>query len=239
VSGEPDPTAAAANRPVRVLIVDDHPIWREGTARYLAEAGYTIAGTAGDGAQALRITAAARPDVVLLDLNLPDLGGAEVTRSLLTAHPSVRVLMLSASSGRQDVLDAVTAGAVGYVLKSAQVTELIAAVRSAAVGQPVFTSELAGLVLGEYRRLAGPGGGTSAAVSGGPPAAEPSQAPQLTDRETEVLRLVAKGLTYPQIAERLTLSTRTVQNHVSNTLTKLQLHNKAQLVRYALENGVE
>jgi DNA-binding NarL/FixJ family response regulator len=239
VSGEPDPTVAAASPPVRVLIVDDHPIWREGTARYLAEAGYTIAGTAGDGAQALRITAATRPDVVLLDLKLPDLDGAEVTRSLLRAHPLVRVLMLSASGARQDVLDAVTAGAVGYVLKSAQLTELVTAVRSAAVGQPVFTSALAGLVLGEYRRLAGAGGASSATVSGDRPATERPPVPRLTDRETEVLRLVAKGLTYPQIAERLTLSTRTVQNHVRNTLIKLQLHNKAQLVRYALENGMD
>jgi DNA-binding NarL/FixJ family response regulator len=218
VSAEPEP--------VRVLVVDDHPIWREGTARYLAEAGYTIAGTAGDGAQALRITAAIRPDVVLLDLNLPDMDGAEVTRSLLAAHPSVRVLMLSASGARADVLNAVTAGAVGYVLKSSSLTELVAAVRSAAAGQPVFTPELAGLVLGEYRRLAGP-------------ASQPPPEPRLTDRETEILRLVAKGLTYPQIATRLTLSTRTVQNHVRNTLTKLQLHNKAQLVRYALEKGVD
>ncbi len=234
MSPEPDPAAPARPR-VRVLIVDDHPIWREGTARYLAEAGYTIAGTAGDGTQALRITAATRPDVVLLDLNLPDLDGAEVTRRLLAAHPSVRVLMLSASSGRQDVLSAVAAGAVGYVLKSAQLTELVAAVRSAAAGQPVYTPELAGLVLGEYRRLASAG---SAAVSGARNATGPPP-PRLTDRETEVLRLVAKGLTYPQIAARLTLSTRTVQNHVRNTLTKLQLHNKAQLVRYALENGVD
>ncbi|HKD87794.1 MAG TPA: response regulator transcription factor [Streptosporangiaceae bacterium] len=239
MSEELDPAPAAAGPPVRVLIVDDHPIWREGSARYLAEAGYTIAGTAGDGAQALRITAATRPDVVLLDLNLPDLDGAEVTRRLLTAHPSVRVLMLSASGGRQDVLDAVTAGAVGYVLKSAQLTELVAAVRSAAVGQPVFTSELAGLVLGEYRRLADGGASSAAAASDGQPAARQLPVPQLTDRETEILRLVAKGLTYPQIAERLTLSTRTVQNHVGNTLTKLQLHNKAQLVRYALEHGVD
>jgi len=224
---------------VRVLIVDDHPIWREGTARYLAEAGYTIAGTAGDGAQALRIIAAARPDVVLLDLNLPDLDGAEVTRRLLTAQPSVRVLMLSASGERQDVVDAVTAGAVGYVLKSAQLTELVAAVRSAAAGQPVFTSELAGLVLGEYRRLADAGDARNGQVSGDPSDPARPGVPRLTDRETEVLRLVAKGLTYPQIAGRLTLSTRTVQNHVGNTLTKLQLHNKAQLVRYALEHGVE
>lgn len=238
MSPEPDP-AAAASPPVRVLIVDDHPIWREGTARYLAEAGYTIAGTAGDGKQALRVTAAARPDVVLLDLNLPDLDGAEVTRSLLAEHPSVRVLMLSASGARQDVLNAVTAGAVGYVLKSAQLADLVAAVRSAAAGQPVYTPELAGLVLGEYRRLANAGGTDAASTGGARVTMRRSPAPRLTGRETEILRLVAKGLTYPQIAARLTLSTRTVQNHVRNTMTKLQLHNKAQLVRYALEKGVD
>jgi DNA-binding NarL/FixJ family response regulator len=234
----PGPDPAAVSPPVRVLIVDDHPIWREGTARFLDEAGYAVAGTAADGAQALRIAAAARPDVVLLDLNLPDMDGAEVTRSLLAAHPSVRVLMLSASGARQDVLNAVTAGAVGYVLKSAHLTELVAAVRSAADGQPVFTPELAGLLLGEYRRLAA-GGVNPATVSADQPAAGRPQIPRLTERETEVLRLVAKGLTYPQIAARLTLSTRTVHNHVRNTLTKLQLHNKAQLVRYALENGMD
>ena len=146
MSAGPDPA-------IRVLVVDDHPIWREGTARYLSEAGYTIAGTAGDGAQALRIIAATRPDVVLLDLNLPDESGAEVARRLLAAQPSARVLMLSASGAQQDVLDAVSAGAVGYVLKSAQLTELVDAVRSAAAGHPVFTPVLAGLVLGEYRRL--------------------------------------------------------------------------------------
>lgn len=217
-----------------MLVVDDHPIWRDGTARYLAEAGLFVAGTAGSGSQALRIAAAARPDVVLLDLNLPDLPGADVIRGILAACPAARVLMLSASGERQDVLDAVTAGAIGYVLKSAQITELIAAVRATAVGQPVFTAGLAGLVLGEYRRLASDAGdGADRARASGPPV------PRLTDRETEILRLIAKGLTYPQIAARLTVSTRTVQNHVRNTLTKLQLHNKAELVRYAMENGMD
>jgi len=230
--------SAGPDQAIRVLVVDDHPIWREGTARYLAEAGYTIAGTAGDGAQALRIIAAARPDVVLLDLNLPDESGAEVARRLLAAQPSVRVLMLSASGAQQDVLDAVTAGAAGYVLKSAKLTELVDAVRSAAAGHPVFTPALAGLVLGEYRRLVRTDGkGPSVGQNTG--REDTGGTPRLTERETEILRLVAKGLTYPQIAQRLTLSTRTVQNHVRNTLTKLQLHNKAQLVRYALENGAD
>jgi DNA-binding NarL/FixJ family response regulator len=213
-----------ADRPLRVLIVDDHPIWRDGLAEKLAGAGFAVVGTAAGGAQALRLVGATRPRVVLLDLHLPDLPGAEVTRRLLAADPSVRVLVLSASGERQDVLDAMTAGATGYLMKSAGLEEVMSALRSAAAGEAVFTPGLAGLVLGEYRRLVD---------------ATARDAPRLTGRETEVLRLVAKGLTYREIAERLVLSHRTVQNHVQNTLTKLQLHNKAQLVRYALEHGIE
>jgi DNA-binding NarL/FixJ family response regulator len=240
--------------PLRVLIVDDHPIWRDGVATGLEEAGCTIAGTAGDGTQALRVATATRPQVVLLDLNLPDMSGAEVTRRLLAADPSVRVLILSASGERQDVLDAITAGATGYLVKSARFSELLSAVRATAAGEAVFTPGLAGLVLGEYRRLAASAGAGERA-SAGPRAgvSQPAGAgqladavtlgvpvtPQLTEREVEVLRLVAKGLTYPEIAGLLVLSPRTVQNHVQNTLIKLQLHNKAQLVRYALEQGIE
>jgi len=240
--------------PPRVLIVDDHPIWRDGVATGLEEAGCAIAGTAGDGAQALRVATATRPQVVLLDLNLPDMSGAEVTRRLLAADPSVRVLILSASGERQDVLDAITAGATGYLVKSARFSELLSAVRATAAGEAVFTPGLAGLVLGEYRRLAASAGAGERA-SAGPRAgvSQPAGAgqladavmpgasvtPQLTEREVEVLRLVAKGLTYPEIAGLLVLSPRTVQNHVQNTLIKLQLHNKAQLVRYALEQGIE
>jgi DNA-binding NarL/FixJ family response regulator len=214
---------------LRLLIVDDHPIWRNGVARDLTELGFAVVGTAGSGTQAVRIAAAVRPDVVLLDLNLPDLAGAEVTRRLLAAMPSVRVLVLSASAEKQDVLDAVTAGASGYLLKSADLSELADSVRATAAGRAVFTPGLAGIVLGEYRRLSAQSDRVGGQQAG----------PALTSRETEVLRLVAKGLTYPQIAERLVLSPRTVQNHVHNTLTKLQLSNKAQLVRYALEEGVD
>jgi len=227
---------------LRVLVVDDHPIWRHSVAAGLEEAGCIVAGTAGDGAQALRVAAATRPGVVLLDLNLPDMSGAEVTRRLLAADPAVRVLILSASGERQDVLDAMTAGATGYLVKSAQFSELLAAVRSAAAGEAVFTPGLAGLVLGEYRRLAAGSGAAAGRGAGGTAGAgrpaSPGQ-PRLTERETEVLRLVAKGMTYPEIAALLVLSPRTVQNHVQNTLIKLQLHNKAQLVRYALEQGIE
>jgi DNA-binding NarL/FixJ family response regulator len=213
---------------IRVMVVDDHPMWREGVARDLAEAGHTVVAAVGEGRQAIRVAAAARPEVVVLDLQLPDISGVEVIRGLRDVLPGVRVLMLSASGEQQSVLDAVKAGAAGYLVKSAGPAEFLAAVQRTAAGEAVFTPGLAGLVLGEYRRLA-----TEPADDG-----EPDQ-PRLTDRETEVLRLVAKGLSYKQIAERLGLSHRTVQNHVQNTLGKLQLHNRVELTRYAIERGLD
>jgi DNA-binding NarL/FixJ family response regulator len=211
---------------IRVMVVDDHPMWRDGVARDLSESGFDVVATTGEGRQAVRLAPAARPDVVVLDLQLPDISGVEVIRGLVAALPDVRVLMLSASGEQQDVLDAVKAGATGYLLKSAAVAEFIDAVRRTAGGEPVFTPGLAGLVLGEYRRLAAT------------PAVDEA-APRLTDRETEVLRLVAKGLSYKQIATRLGVSHRTVQNHVQNTLSKLQLHNRVELTRYAIERGLD
>jgi DNA-binding NarL/FixJ family response regulator len=212
--------------PIRVMVVDDHPMWRDAVARDLTEAGCDVVATAADGGQALRVAAAVRPDVVVLDLQLPDMSGVEVTQGLRAAHPAARVLVLSASGEQQDVLDAVKAGAVGYLLKSAARPEFLDAVRRTAGGDAVFTPGLAALVLGEFRRLAA-----------GPAGAE-ADAPRLTERETEVLRMVATGLSYKQIATRLTLSHRTVQNHVQNTLGKLHLHNRVELVRYAIEHGL-
>ncbi|MET9302148.1 response regulator transcription factor [Micromonospora aurantiaca] len=209
------------------MVVDDHPMWREGVARDLTEAGHQVVATSGEGRQAVRVAAAARPDLVVLDLQLPDISGVEVIRGLRAALPDVRVLMLSASGEPQGVLDAVKAGATGYLIKSAAPAEFLDAVRRTAAGEPVFTPGLAGLVLGEYRRLAA-----------APPAPD-DDAPRLTERETEVLRLVAKGLSYKQIADRLSLSHRTVQNHVQNTLGKLQLHNRVELTRYAIERGLD
>lgn len=211
----------------RVMVVDDHPMWREGVARDLAEAGCEVAAVVGEGALAVRVAAAVRPDVVVLDLNLPDRSGVEVIRGLLAGQPRPRVLVLSASGEHRDVLDAVKAGASGYLVKSARREEFLDAVRRTAAGEAVFTAGLAGLVLGEYRRLA-----TGRADAG-------TTAPRLTERETEILRLVAKGLSYRQIAERLVVSHRTVQNHVQNTLSKLQLHNRVQLTRYAIERGLD
>ncbi len=216
------------NDKLRVMVVDDHPMWREGVARDLTEAGFDVVATAADGTEAITRFPAAKPNVLVLDLQIPEPNGVEVTAQVVKQDPTVRVLILSASGEQQDVLEAVKAGATGYLVKSASRVELLDAVRRVAQGDTVFTPGLAGLVLGEYRRL-----------SDAPAADVDNGAPRLTERETEVLRLVAKGMSYKQIAERLFLSHRTVQNHVQNTLRKLQLHNRVQLVRYAIEQGLD
>ncbi len=225
-----DPQQPQDRSEPRVMVVDDHPMWRDAVARDLAAAGLDVVATAGDGPEAVRRARAVNPDVLVLDLNLPGMPGVQVCKELVGANPALRVLVLSASGEHADVLEAVKSGATGYLLKSAGAEELIDAVRRTAVGDPVFTPGLAGLVLGEYRRLA---------TDPAPTASDEPKAPQLTDRETEVLRLVAKGLSYKQIAERLVISHRTVQNHVQNTLGKLQLHNRVELVRYAIEAGLD
>jgi len=206
------------------MVVDDHPMWRDSVSRDLAEAGFDVVAATGEGAQAMRIAASVRPDVVVLDLQLPDVSGVDVTRGLLAAYSAARVLILSASGEHNDVLDAVKAGAAGYILKSASRAEFLDAVRRTGAGDAVFSPGLAGLVLGEFRRLS----------------TDPApDIPRLTDREAEILSMVGTGMTYKQIAERLVLSHRTVQNHVQNTLNKLQLHNRVDLVRYAIEHGLD
>jgi DNA-binding NarL/FixJ family response regulator len=221
-------TQTSEQAPTRVMVVDDHPMWRDSVERDLTDAGFTVVATAANGTDALNRAPAARPNVVVLDLQIPAPNGVDVTAALVKADPTLRVLILSASGEQDDVLDAVKAGATGYLVKSASRAELVEAVTRVARGDTVFTPGLAGLVLGEYRRL------SDEPVTKGDPSA-----PRLTDRETEVLRLVAKGLSYKQIADRLVLSHRTVQNHVQNTLRKLQLHNRVQLVRYAIEQGLD
>ncbi|MGB0098743.1 MAG: response regulator transcription factor [Nocardioides sp.] len=212
--------------PIRVLVVDDHPLWRDAVERDLGEAGLDVVGVASNGREALARFPAARPDVVVLDLQIPEPDGVAVTAEIVGQDPSVRVLILSASGEHADVLAAVKAGATGYLVKSASREELLSAVRRVAAGEPVFTAGLAGLMLGEFQRI------STSPAPGPDPAA-------LTERETEVLKLVAKGLSYRQIADRLVLSHRTVQNHVQNTLRKLQMHNRVELTRYAIEQGLD
>ncbi len=220
-------SGAQSAGPVRVMVVDDHPMWRDAVERDLATTGFEVVAVAANGSEALARFPAARPHVVVLDLQIPAPGGVEVTAEIVRQDPSARVLILSASGEHADVLGAVKAGAVGYLVKSASREELVDAIRRVAQGDTVFTAGLAGLVLGEFRRMSEA------------PSSPRSAEPQLTDRETEVLKMVAKGMTYKQIAGRLGVSHRTVQNHVQNTLGKLQMHNRVELTRYAIEQGLD
>lgn len=216
---------------ITVMVVDDHPMWRDGVSRDLVAAGFEVIATADSVATAGRRAALTQPAVVLMDMHLPDGTGVEATAAVREVSPATHVLVLSASSERDDVLEAVKAGASGYLVKSASAAELIDAVTRTSQGQAVFTAGLAGLVLGEYRRAAN----EPADLTGpGKP-----RLPALTDRETEVLRLVAKGLSSRQVATRLGISHRTVENHVQATLRKLHLGNRVELTRYALEQGLD
>lgn len=210
---------------VTVMVVDDHPIWRDAVARDLVDAGFDVVATADGVAAAKRRAAVVKPDVVLMDMRLQDGDGAQATTEVLAVSPGTHILVLSASDERDDVLEAVKAGAIGYLVKSASREELSDAVRATAHGRAVFTPGLAGLVLGEYRRIA-------------QDTSDPA-APTLTPRETEILRFVAKGMTAKQIAARLSLSHRTVENHVQATFRKLQVGNRVELARYAIEHGLD
>lgn len=212
--------------PRRVMLVDDHPMWIEALSGDLADDGFDIVATARTGEEALNRARAIRPDVLVMDLNIPDPDGATCTEILLEEFPNMQVLVISASGERGDVLRAVKAGARGYLLKSATPEELVDGVRRTAQGDAVFTPGLAGLVLGEFRRMV-----TKAEQHN-------KTGPVLTTREIEVLRQVAKGKAYREIAEQLSVSHRTVQNHVQNVLRKLQLHNRVELVLYAIEQGI-
>jgi DNA-binding NarL/FixJ family response regulator len=209
---------------VRVLVVDDHPVWRDGVKADLEASGSVeVVGEAADGGDAIEQALDTMPDLVLMDLNLPTVSGADAIRRIVEETPHVKVLVLSASAAEPDVLEAVKVGASGYLLKSATSAELVEAVLRVVAGEPVFSPSLAALVLGEFRRIS----------------AGTQSEPGLTARETEVLKLVAKGYTYKEIADKLFLSTKTVQNHVQNILTKLRLRKRYELMRYAIQRGLD
>ncbi|MEW6153206.1 MAG: response regulator transcription factor [Actinomycetota bacterium] len=204
---------------VRVVLADDHPIWRDGVRADLAD-GFTVVAEASSADEAIVAIHEQRPDLVVCDLQMPGGGGLKVARAC--GHET-RIVVLTVSEQESDLLDAVAAGAVGYLLKSTTAADLRAALKRAAGGEPVFSPALAALVLGEFRRLA-------KAASGAQP---------LSEREREVLQLVARGHTYRSIGEDLFISERTVENHVRNILRKLHLSRRQELVRYALEHGIE
>jgi len=204
---------------VRVVLADDHPIWRSGVRTDLGS-NFQVVGEAGDADEAIEVIRATKPDLVVCDLHMPNGGGIKVAK---TCGEATRIVMLTVSEAERDLLDAVAAGAVGYLVKSTPPEELRQGLWRAAHGDPVFSPSLASLVLGEFRRLAKASG--------------PVQ--PLSDREREVLQYVARGHTYREIGEQLFIAEKTVENHVRNILGKLHLNRKQELVRYALEHGIE
>jgi DNA-binding NarL/FixJ family response regulator len=212
--------------PIRVMVVDDHPIWRNGLKNDLeADGAAEVVAEASDGGQAIELAREAMPEVILMDLNLPTVRGADAIRMIEDESPHIRILVLSASGEEADVLEAVKSGASGYLLKSSTSDEIRDAVRRTAAGEVVFTSSLAGLVLSEFRRVS----------AGGATTTEPG----LTPTENEILTLVAKGYTYREIAEKRFISVKTVQNHVQNILAKLHMHKRYELMRYAIQKGLD
>ena len=210
--------------PIRVMVVDDHPVWRDGIRNDLESSGVAaVVAEASDGGEAIERARGSMPEVILMDLQLPTVPGVEAIRAIVEESPHVKVVVLSASGEEADVLEAVKVGATGYLLKGSTAGEIVDAVRRVRDGEPVFTPSLAGMVLSEFRRVAAPDPGV----------------PGLTPRENEVLKLVAKGYTYREIAEKLFISVKTVQNHVQNILTKLQLRKRYELMRYAIQRGLD
>jgi DNA-binding NarL/FixJ family response regulator len=210
----------------RVVIVDDHGLFRAGVRSELGT-DVTVVGEADDVAPAIALIGECLPDVVLLDVHLPGGGGQAVVSAVRAAHPEVRFLALSASDAPEDVIAVIRAGARGYVTKTISGPDLVDAVRRVAAGDSVFSPRLAGFVLDAFAASASP-----AAAPG--PSFDP-ELDQLTPREREVLRLIARGYTYKEIARELYISAKTVESHVSSVLRKLQLSTRHQLTRWATE----
>lgn len=210
----------------RVFIVDDHGLFRAGVRAEIGDQVEVI-GEADDVQPAITRIGELRPDVVLLDVHLPSGGGQAVVRSVKADHPDVRFLALSASDAPEDVIAAIRAGARGYVTKTISTRELVEAVRRVADGDAVFSPMLAGFVLDAFSTL-------PAAAAEERPSFDP-ELDQLTAREREVLRLIARGYTYKEIARELYISVKTVEHHVSSVLRKLQLSTRHQLTRWATE----
>jgi NarL family two-component system response regulator LiaR len=208
---------------IRVLVVDDQVIVREGVALLLGQVeGIEVAGEAGDGQQAVVLDAALQPDVVLMDLVMPGMDGIEATRRITAGREDAKVLVLTSYAGDDKVIPAIEAGARGFLLKDSSPADLIRAIRHVHQGRSSLDPAIASQVLLELKR----------------PATQPPASDPLTDRELEVLRLVATGLSNAEVASRLVITEATVRSHMSNILGKLHLDNRVQATLYALQEGI-
>jgi DNA-binding NarL/FixJ family response regulator len=211
---------------LRVLIVDDHDLFRTGLRNLLEEQGVQIVGEAASGTEAVKIVRDLAPDVVVMDLNMPGMGGVDATRHITSIAPLTRVVMLTISEEDSDVMDAILAGACGYLLKDSSIQDLMAGIRAASRGESLISPNIAAKVLQRIR-----------ATSTQPEIANQIRA-ELSDREIEVLKLIANGKDNAVIAAELHISPKTVKNHISNILMKLQIDNRIQAAVYAVRSGI-
>ncbi|HET7272254.1 MAG TPA: response regulator transcription factor [Rubrobacter sp.] len=210
--------------PIRVLISDDHPHFRDGMRALLLSApDVEVVGEAGDGEKAIRLAEKLQPDVILMDLNMPGIGGIEATRRILHTSPHISVLVISMYEDDDSVFAALKAGARGYLLKGALKAEILRSIRAVVSGEAIFGPAIAHRLMRYFAN---------------PRPAHGEAFPELTDREREILELIARHETNPEIAGKLHLSPKTVRNHVSNIFTKLQVADRAQAIIRAREAGL-
>ncbi|HEY7537226.1 MAG TPA: response regulator transcription factor [Gaiellaceae bacterium] len=210
----------------RVLLVDDHDLFRTGLRTLLEEQGVEVVGEAETGSEALRLIREVAPEVVVMDLNMPGISGVEATRQIAMIAPLTRVLVLTISDLDGDVMDAIMAGACGYLLKDASINELMAGIRAAAAGESLVSPVIASKMLQRLRATSTSSHEAQAIRS------------ELSDREIQVLKLIANGKDNAQIAADLHISPKTVKNHISNILMKLQIENRIQAAVYAVRSGL-
>jgi two-component system NarL family response regulator len=210
---------------LRIVLADDHEMFRSALRHGLEESGRVrVVGQAATGTAAVTLARDEVPDVVVMDLSMPGIGGAEATRRILDASPNARVLVLTASAEEADVLEAVVAGACGYLLKTAGIDDLLSGIEAAAAGHALISPSIAGRLLEHIRTR--------------PPLPDPAPVPRLSPRELEVLKLVAEGKDNAEIGKELFISPKTVKNHISNILMKLQISNRIQAAVFAVRRGL-